>query len=125
MELRVERGVRMTESKWRRYVADSIATMYAGVFFTTVYCWFVDYFSSYPNQTFAFAFVSFIYLFWWEYICWKWRGLKSIHSAGYFILGSSIYLIIDMQWVIDRVFMFGMFLIVPLAIGAIVSLDDE
>lgn len=115
----------MANSPWRRYVADSIATMYFGVFFTTLYCWFVAQVSAYPDQRIAFVAVSVIYVIWWEYVNSGWRGWRSVQSSGYFIGGSALYLAIDMQWVIDRLMLFGLGLSIPLAIGAIAGCSDE
>ena len=72
----------------------------------------------YLNQIVVFSIVSIGYLFAWELTAQGWRGFDTVEDWAFVSLGAAPWLLIDMAYVIDRVFLFVLILAALLSAGA-------
>lgn len=112
-------------NNWIDYCARNIALIYLGMFAATAYCFGVSKVAAYPPQWSASAFVVIVYVVWWECANLGWGWVNSLIRSIYFAAGASVYLFIDMQWVIDRVFFFFVAMFIPLLIGVLLGGEIE
>lgn len=107
------------------YITNQISHIYLGFFFSVFYCFVLDKVTGFPDQTWAILIVTGIYLFWWELLNQGWRGFDTVEDTFYFFAGAASFLVIDMEWVTDKVFLYMTILWVPLFIGSIRRIKDD
>jgi len=72
----------------------------------------------YLDQFAVFGVVVIGYFVAWELTVQGWRGLDTIEDVAFVALGAAPWLLIDMQYVLDRVFLFVLALAAALGAGA-------
>jgi len=87
------------------YVTNQLSHTLLGGFLVTTYCYLgLAILGEYPNQTVAFVVITLAYLIWWEIVHQGWRGLDTIEDTLYVTLGAFPFLIIEMDWVVGKLF---------------------
>lgn len=108
------------KSKPYGYLTNQLGHIFLGFGITTWYTWIITYLSGvYPSQVLSFFVCVTLYLVVWELIVQGWRNFDTIEDTAYFGMGSSVYLFIHMEWVIDRVSIYLLLISIPLALGTI------
>ena len=101
----------------RGYLSNQAGHVFLGFTMITFYCWALDKLDGYPSQHLAFYLVVVAYLVLWELLNHGWKGFDTIEDTAYFGAGASTYLFIEMQWVIDRLFVALLVICICLGIG--------
>lgn len=101
------------------YVTNQISHIFLGFSLTTFYCFVIDKMSHYPDQTLSALIISGMYFIWWEILRQGWYGWDTIEDTAYVSLGASLFVFIDMSFVIERLTIFLFVLWVMLLFGAL------
>lgn len=114
------------KSKPYPYLTNQLGHIFLGFGITTWYVWALNYTSGvYPSQVMAFFVCVFAYFTVWECITQGWRQFDSIEDTAYFGMGSSVYLFIHMEWVIDRIALYLVLISIPLLAGTLSRIKGE
>lgn len=105
------------------YLTNQIGHIYLGFNAMVLYCFLFDKVGTYPAQGPAFALVVAGYFLGWEIIVQGWRRWDTLEDALYFAWGAGVFLFIDMEWVIDRLFVACLAVAVPLIWGVVVRVE--
>lgn len=99
------------------YLTNQVGHVYLGFTLVTYYSWVFDKLDSYPEQKLSVFVVLLAYLLIWELIKQGWQGWDTFEDTFYVFLGSSLYLLVEMEWVIDMVFTTLLFINFFLIVG--------
>lgn len=106
------------------YISNQAGHIYLGFTITTFYAWILSKIDTYPSQSWVFLAMVGGYLGAWELLRQGWREWDTIEDTLYFSAGASVFLFVDMQWVIDRVFFMTLIMSACLLLGAYVRWGD-
>lgn len=107
------------------YLTNQISHIWLGLGIPTAYCFVLDKVSHYPSQILAVTFTVLVYFLWWELMVQGWRKLDSLEDTFFVFLGSSVYLYIEMYYVIDRVFIAYVVMALFLSFGTIRRINKD
>ena len=100
------------------YITNQISHIFVGFSLVTVYS-FVLNLSEYPNQNFSALMVTLGYFLCWELLYQGWRKFDTIEDTFFIGLGTAPFLFIDMQFVIDRLFISIVIMWLVLSVGLV------
>lgn len=101
------------------YVTNQISHAWLGFVLTTIYVLALrELTGTYPPQTMAVISVTLAYIIGWEWGFQRWSGWDSIEDVLFVFGGASLYLLFEMDIVLDRLIAFIMATSFILAIGA-------
>lgn len=107
------------------YLVNQVGHVFLGFTATTWYTWLLCQLSgTYPSQVMAFFVCVVIYGIVWEVLCQGWRKFDTIEDTAFFGMGSSVYLFIHMEWVIDRIAVYLLFIGFFVSVGTISRIKD-
>lgn len=107
------------EGDWYGWATNQIShAMFVGFGAATAFALIASKVSGFwVDQRVTVAVVVGLYVFVWEALVQRWRGMDSLADASFVALGASAFLVIDMAYVIERIAIWYVALMLMLAPG--------